>query len=105
MRLDPRLTRRSMLRGLGLGTATLFGRPLVRDAFAQGGAMQPKRLLVLCMPNSSVKSDWAPKGGRDVAAKSGVAETFTYNYCNDPLEAVRPYVTLLHGLDHRKMGG
>jgi hypothetical protein len=105
MRVNPRLTRRSMLRGIGLGTATLFGRPLVRDAFAQAGAMQPKRLLVLCMPNSSVKADWVPKGGRDVLGKSGVAEQFTYGYCTEPLEPVRPYVTLLNGLEHRRMGG
>ena len=66
-----RVTRRSMLRGLGLGTATLFGRPLVKDAFAQAGALKPRRLLVLCMPNCSVKADWAPRGGRDALAKTG----------------------------------
>ena len=99
-----RVTRRSMLRGLGLGTATLFGRSLVRDAFA-ADANQPKRLLVLCMPNCSVKADWDPKGGRDGLAKTGVAEDFTFNFCNEPLMPVKQYVNILHGMDHRRMGG
>jgi hypothetical protein len=93
-----------MLRGVGLGTATLFGRSLVRDAFAQT-TLKPARLLVLCMPNCSVKTDWAPKGGRDVLAKTGVAEQWELNYCNEPLAPVKQYVTLIHGLDHKKMGG
>jgi hypothetical protein len=100
-----RVTRRSMLRGVGLGTATLFGRSLVKDAFAQSGALQPFRLLVLCMPNCSVKADWAPRGGRDALAKTGDASMFTLNYCNEPLEPVRQYVNIIHGLDHKKMGG
>ena len=102
-----RVTRRSIVRGLGLGTATLFARPLVKDAFAQAGALQLKRLLVLCMPNCSVKSDWQPQGGggRNALAGSGTAEDFTFNYCNEPLESVRQYVTLIHGVDHKRMGG
>jgi hypothetical protein len=102
-----RVTRRSMLAGLGLGTVTLFGRPLVRDAFAQGVAAgkAPPRFLMLCMPNCSVKTDWAPRGGRDALAKTGVAETFDFNFCNDPLVPVRQYVNIVHGLDHKRMGG
>jgi hypothetical protein len=102
-RRTTRVTRRSMLQGLGLGTATLFAKPLIKQAFADGTT--PKRLLVLCMPNCSVKSDWAPMGGRDVLAKTGVAETFNFNFCNDPLVPVRQYVTIVHGVDHRRMGG
>jgi hypothetical protein len=94
-----------MLRGVGLGTATLFGRSLVKDAFAQNGVLTPRRLLVLCMPNSSVKSDWAPRGGRDVNAKTGDASMFDFNFCNDPLVPVRQYVNIIHGLDHKRMGG
>src|SRR4029453_446228 len=99
-----RVTRRSMLRGLGLGTATLFARPLVKDAFAQAG-LKPFRLLVLCMPNCSVKADWAPRGGRDVLAKTGVPEPWELNSCNEPLAPVKQYVNLIHGLDHKRMGG
>ncbi len=57
------------------------------------------------MPNSSVKDKWAPMGGRDALAKTGVAETFNFNFCNDPLVPVRQYVNILHGLDHKRMGG
>ena len=101
-----RSTRRSLLRGLGLGTATLFARPLLKNAQAfdaTGGG--PRRLLILCMPNCSVKSDWAPMGGRDALAKTGVAETFTFNYCNEPLTPVKQYVNVIHGVDHKRMGG
>src|SRR5687768_17053885 len=100
-----RVTRRSMLSGIGLGTATLFARPLIRDAFAQAGALQVRRLLVLCMPNCSVKADWAPRGGRDAIAKTGVATDFQFNFCNEPLMPVKQYVNVLHGLDHKRMGG
>ena len=104
MRFFPR---RSLLRGLGLGTATLFGRSMVRDARAQGtnNPLKIGRLLVLCMPNCSVKDKWAPMGGRDALGKTGVAETFNFNFCNDPLVPVRQYVNILHGLDHKRMGG
>ena len=100
-----RVSRRSMLRGIGLGTATVFGRSLVKDAFAQSGALQVRRLLVLCMPNCSVKADWAPRGGRDALAKTGTATDFQFNYCNMPLQAVRQYVNIIHGVDHKRMGG
>ena len=100
-----RVTRRSMLRGIGLGTATLFARPLLDDAFAQVGGIQPRRLLVLCMPNCSVKSDWAPNGGRNVLAGTGTATEFTFNFCNEPLNPVKQYVNVIHGVDHKKMGG
>jgi hypothetical protein len=80
MRFFPR---RSLLRGLGLGTATLFGRSMVRDARAQGtnNPLKIGRLLVLCMPNCSVKDQWAPRGGRDALATTGTAEMFDFNFC------------------------
>ena len=57
------------------------------------------------MPNCSVKVDWAPMGGRDALAKTGMAEMFNFNFCNDPLVPVRQYVNVIHGLDHKRMGG
>jgi len=98
-----RVTRRSILRGVGVGAATLFGKPLVRHAFAQSGP--PPRLLIICMPNCSIKAQWAPSGGRDAVAKTGVATDFKWGYCNQPLEPVRKYITLIDGLDHKKVGG
>jgi Protein of unknown function (DUF1552) len=100
-----RVTRRSILRGIGVGTATLFARPLLEDAFAKAAGLQPRRLLVLCMPNCSVKVDWEPKGGRNVLSGSGDATQFTFNYCNEPLTPVKEYVNIVHGLDHKRMGG
>jgi hypothetical protein len=98
-----RVTRRSILSGIGMGTATLLAKPLLRDAFGQ---VNPKfRLLVLCMPNVSIKARWNPTGGRNVTAGSGDASQFTWGFCNEPLEMVRPYVTLVDGLDHKAVGG
>jgi hypothetical protein len=99
-----RVTRRGMLEGLGLGTATLFARPLLRTAFA-GAGTPARRLLVLCMPNCSIVDRWAPTGGRNVVAGTGDATQFQWGFCNEPLELVRPYVTLVDGLDHKKVGG
>src|SRR5262245_57839330 len=98
-----RVTRRSILRGVGVGAATLFGRPLVRHAYAQAGG-PPPRLLMICMPNCSIKNQWAPTGGRDAVAKTGVATDFKWGFCNQPLEPVRKYITLIDGLDHKKVG-
>src|SRR5688572_20056571 len=102
-----RVTRRSILSGIGLGTATLFGRPLVRQAFAQaaGKSTMPARLLVLCMPNCSIKARWAPTGGRNAVSGTGDAAQFTWGFCNEPLESVRQHVTLIDGLDHKRVGG
>jgi hypothetical protein len=99
-----RVTRRTILSGIGLGTATLFANPLLRDAFAQK-ATTPRRLLVLCMPNCSIKARWAPTGGRTPSTQSGDATAFQWGFCNEPLEPVRKYVSLLHGLDHKAVGG
>lgn len=98
-----RVTRRSILRGLGLGTATLFAKPLLRDAFGAGTA--PKRFLLLCMPNCSIKNKWAPTGGRNPMAGSGDATMFQWGYCNQPLDPVKQYITLIHGVDHQAIGG
>jgi hypothetical protein len=98
-----RITRRSIMRGIGAGAATLFARPLLRQAFGQTGA--PPRLLVVCMPNCSIKNKWAPTGGRDAVAGTGNATDFKWGFCNEPLEPVRKYITLLDGLDHKKVGG
>jgi hypothetical protein len=99
----PRVTRRSILSGIGLGTATLFAKPLLRHAF--GATTPARRLLVLCMPNCSIKPRWAPTGGRDALAGSGDAANFQWGFCNQPLEMVRQYVTLVDGLDHKRVGG
>jgi hypothetical protein len=98
-----RVSRRWMLGGIGLGTASLFARPLVREAFAQG--TMPRRFVILCMPNCSIKARWAPTGGRNVPGNSGDATQFTWGFCNQPLEAVRQHTVLVDGVDHKAVGG
>jgi hypothetical protein len=98
-----RVSRRWMISGIGLGTASLFARPLVREAFAQGST--PRRFVILCMPNCSIKAKWAPTGGRNVPGNSGDAAQFTWGFCNEPLELVRQHTVILDGLDHKAVGG
>src|SRR3954468_2907305 len=100
-----RATRRKILSGLSVGAATLFARPLLRNAFGQTKATKPARLLVICMPNCSIKARWAPTGGRNPLDGTGTATDFKWGFCNEPLEKVRQYVTLIDGLDHKKVGG
>jgi hypothetical protein len=98
-----RVSRRSLLAGLGVGSATMFGRPLLRQAQAQ--ELAPRRLLVLYMPNCSIRGQWLPTGGRNVTAGQGDAGQFTLGMASAPLEAVRPQLTMVGGLDLKNIGG
>ena len=98
-----RVSRRWMISGIGLGTASLFARPLVREAFAQGST--PRRFVMLCMPNCSIKAKWAPTGGRTVTGNSGDATQFQWGFCNQPLEIVRQHTVIIDGVDHKAVGG
>jgi hypothetical protein len=102
-RLFSRTSRRSLLAGLGAGTATLFARPLLRECFAQAGP--PPRLLVIYMPNCSIRASWLPTGGRTPATKQGDASQFTLKACNEPLEPARHAMTLVTGLDLKNIQG
>ncbi len=81
-----RVSRRSFLSGVGAGTAAFLGGSFERQAFGQGAV--PKRLLVLYMPNCSIRANWVPKGGR-VVGVSGDATQFTLGTANATLEPVR----------------
>ena len=96
------VSRRSLLSGVGLGAAALLGGSFERQAFGQAAA--PKRLVMLYMPNSNIRANWVPTGGRVVGA-SGDATMFTLNKCNTTLEPVRQYMTIIDGLDLKKIGG
>jgi hypothetical protein len=98
-----RLTRRAALGGFGAGTAALLGGALEREAFGQGAVA--KRLLVLYMPNSSIRANWVPTGGRTVAGATGDATQFTLGTANSTLEPVRSQMVLVDGLDLKKIGG
>jgi hypothetical protein len=98
-----RVTRRSFLSGLGAGTAAIIARPLVRECFGQG--MPPRRLLVVYMPNTSIRASWLPGGGRTPLTKQGDARQFTLKACNETLAPVREQMTLVTGLDLKKIQG
>ena len=99
-----RVTRRSLLSGIGAGTAALLGRPLLRGAFAQPAA-GIKRLLVIYMPNCNIRANWVPSGGRVVAGGTGDAKSFTLKSGNDGLTAARDQMTLLTGMNLPNIGG
>jgi Protein of unknown function (DUF1552) len=96
------IRRRSFLAGVGAGTAALLGGSFQRNAFGQGAV--PKRLLVLLMPNSSIRANWVPKGGRIVGG-SGDATQFTFGSANSTLMPVRSLATIVDGLDLPNIGG
>jgi hypothetical protein len=97
-----RLSRRSFFHGVGAGAAAFFGGGFERQAFGQAAA--PKRLLVLYMPNSSIRANWAPTGGR-LAGMSGDATQFTLGTANSTLMQARAQMTLIDGLDLKNIGG
>jgi len=97
------VSRRSFFRGVGAGTAALFGGTFARQAFGQGVA--PKRLIVLYMPNSNIRANWAPTGGRVVGGSGGDATQFSFGTANSMLEPAKPYLTLVDGLDQKNIGG
>jgi hypothetical protein len=98
-----RFTRRSLLSGVGAGTATLLGRPLLRQSLADGAG--PRRLLVLYMPNCNIREQWLPSGGRQVGNGTGDATQFTLGTSSAALEPVRSQLTLVTGLDLKNIGG
>jgi hypothetical protein len=97
-----RVSRRSLFQGVGAGAAAFFGGGFERQAFGQ--AVAPKRLLVLYMPNSSIRANWAPTGGR-LAGTSGDATQFTLGTANSTLMQARSQMTLVDGLDLKNIGG
>ncbi len=88
-----RLSRRTMLRGLGAA----LGLPLL-DAMLPSGrsaesASHPLRVAWVYFPNGMVREFWTPQGtGRD----------FQFNKSNAPLAEVREHITLISNLAHDK---
>jgi hypothetical protein len=97
-----RVSRRTLLGGVGAGTAAFLGGSFERQAFGQGAV--PKRLIVFYMPNSSIRANWVPMGGR-VAGVSGDATQFTLGTANSTLEPARSQMTIVDGLDLKNIGG
>src|SRR5882724_16787 len=98
-----RVSRRSLLHGVGAGTAAFLGGGFERQAFGDG--VIPKRLLVLYMPNCSIRANWAVTGGRTPESGTGDATTFTLGTANSTLMPASQYMTLVDGLDQKNIGG
>jgi hypothetical protein len=81
------------------GTFLLSAPPLVQQLAAAVTGPPRKRFMAIMMPNCSYEADWVPQGGRDVPGGSGDATAFTLNVANRPLEAVRPYLTIVDGIN------
>ena len=96
-----RVSRRALMSGVGAGTVALFGGAFERQAFGQGAV--PKRLLIFYMPNSSIRANWAPMGGR--TAGQGDATQFTLGTANSTLAPARSQLTIVDGLDLKNIGG
>jgi hypothetical protein len=99
----PRVTRRSFLSGIGAGTAAIIARPFVRACF--GDATPPRRLLIVYMPNTSIRANWLPAGGRRPLENMGDARQFTFRMGNETLAPAREQMTLVTGLDLKKIQG
>jgi hypothetical protein len=96
-------SRRHFLSGLGAGTAAIIARPLLRECFAAG--MPPRRLLIIYMPNTSIRANWLPAGGRTPLSNQGDAHQFTLKMGNETLAPAREQMTLVTGLDLKKIQG
>jgi hypothetical protein len=96
-------SRRHFISGLGAGTAALIARPLLRECFAAD--MPPRRLLIIYMPNTSIRAAWLPDGGRKPLGNQGDARAFTLKAGNETLAPAREQMTLVTGMDLKKIQG
>jgi hypothetical protein len=96
-------SRRHFLSGLSAGTAAIIARPLLRECFA--ASMPPRRLLIIYMPNTSIRASWLPAGGRTPLNNQGDARQFTLKMGNETLAPAREQMTLVTGLDLKKIQG
>jgi hypothetical protein len=101
-----RLSRRRFVTSSLLGGAAALGSPaFLRRALAQPTAGGPKRLLMIFMPNCSVRARWLSQGGRNVDAGTGTATDFMLNTHTMPLTDIRQHITLIHGINMSNMKG
>lgn len=83
----PRLTRRSLLRGMGVSAAALPFIPLLEVDAAPGD--YPQRLILLHTPDGANSADWRP---------SGTETDFTLSTILSPLEEVKSDIVVVDGL-------
>lgn len=93
-----RLTRRTVLRGLGVSLAlpwldSTLPRAVAAQAAAAGGAASPQRMAFLFVPNGVHLPDWTPK-------QTGFG--YDLPHILSPLAPVRDDVSVISGLTHDK---
>jgi Protein of unknown function (DUF1552) len=86
------MSRRAVLRGMGVSIALPFLESLLPSARTEEKASPPLRLAFVYAPNGKHMADWVPK---TEGAKFELPPTL------QPLESVRDYVTVLSGLSLR----
>ena len=87
--MTTRISRRSMLAGLGLAAATPW--LPVLDAQAEAGDL-PKRLILFYHPFGTVRSNWWPE-------VNGTSDfSFAGKSISEPLEAIKEHLVLLDGV-------
>src|SRR5215204_2314728 len=84
--LNPRVSRRALLSGLGVSAALSPFIPLLN---AQGQEAQPLRLILWFTPHGTIYDNWKPSGGQT---------DFTFSPILEPLARHRAKINILDGL-------
>ncbi|MCA9669577.1 MAG: DUF1552 domain-containing protein [Myxococcales bacterium] len=85
-------TRRSLLKGLGLGAAGLPFVPLLREGTARAATF-PKRLVIVFTANGTIPSAWTPTGS------PGSGSAWALNTILKPLSPFKSKLNVLEGVD------
>jgi hypothetical protein len=83
------LSRRTVLRGLGVSLALPLLEAMLPETDAAGSTTPPKRMAILYVPNGIHMEDWTP---------TKVGSNFELPKTLKPLEAFRQHLTILTGL-------
>jgi hypothetical protein len=98
------ITRRRFVKTAGaLGAALPFASLLSPEAQSQ--SENPQRLLIVHMPNVVWRSEWVPRGGRDVTQGSGDHTQFEFGPQSAFFQPIRDQVTIIDGVPIARPGG
>jgi hypothetical protein len=86
--------------GLSLPFLSAFTRRAVSQEAGSVG-----RILIVDMPNVVWRTEWVPRGGRDVNQGTGSASDFQFGPQSSFLEEIREHVTILDGVPIARPGG
>jgi hypothetical protein len=91
-----RTSRRSFVRHLSAGAATLVLPFLTREAHAQQGVRGPRRLVVIQTPDGQPGQLWKPMGS---------TTNFTLGQTMQPFNSLKGDLNIIEGINHRSGGG